>query len=691
MDETQVRMAIDVIKNNGLVEVRIIGDKVYSGYFKNVDKLIDALKPYNRENIYFVFNDIADGCYDRNQQECFQLSKNTTSDADITTRKWLLIDIDPTRPTGVGATDAEKKEARTVGLNVFKFMRDIGFSSPVSADSGNGFHLLYPIFLKNNDENTRLIRDVLQVLDMFFSTSKAKIDTSVFNASRITKLYGTFARKGKDSTDRPHRESRITKVPAEIKPTDISLLKKVSSMMPIPDEKSRWNSYGADQFDLDDFISKHGIQVKERSKYAGGEKYVLDHCLFDSTHTGKDAAIFRLDNGAIGYKCFHNSCSQRRWQDVRRMFEPRAYEYSARSGHQYGTKPEIKKAQAETKGEKFLEMSEIQDIDRSNLVYIRSHFEELDKKIIGFMKGELSIWTGNSSSGKSTVLGQVGLSSVNDGFNVLMYSGELRPNRVKKWLHLQAAGRQFTQPTEYENLFYVPNKYGALIDKWMDGHFFLYNNDYGSEYTQLLADVKERLRKGDIDVVILDNIMTLDLDELGTDMNVQQTSAVKSLSSLAKEFDVHIHVVAHPKKAKTLLRPDDISGSGNIRNLADNIFIVHRVNNDFIRQSNEYFGEAVASHYHDFNNVIEVAKNRDLGVQDYMTGLYFEIESKRMLNDKYENFVYGWQELDSSITVTTVTNREPVLPTIEFKANEKDFMKENVAELPFNIVDKLPF
>jgi len=690
MDETQVRLAIDLIKNNSLVEVRVIGDKVYSGYFKNTDKLIEALKPHHKDNIYFVFNDIADGCYDREQQECFRISKNTTSDVDITDRRWLLIDIDPTRPTGVSATNEEKADAREVGLKVFKFLRDIGFSSPISADSGNGFHLLYPIFLRNTSENTQLIREVLQVLDMFFSNDKARIDVSVFNASRITKLYGTSARKGINAPDRPHRESRITKAPKEIKPTDISLLRKVSAMLPKPDDKSRWNRYGADRFDIDDFIIKHGIPVKERSKYAGGEKYVLEHCLFDHTHTGKDAAIFKLDNGAIGYKCFHNSCSNYKWQDVRKMFEPGAYEYSSHKNKSYGVVPVVKKAQLEDKGEKFLEMSNIHDVDRSNIVYIRSHFDELDKKIIGFMKGELSIWTGNSSSGKSTLLGQLSLSSVNDGFGVLMYSGELRPHRVKNWLHLQAAGRQFTQPTEYENLYYVQKKHGELIDKWMDKKFYLYNNDYGSEYTQLLADLRERLNKKDIDVVVLDNIMTLDLDELGNEMNGQQTSAVKSLSALAKEYDVHIHVVAHPKKAKTLLRPDDISGTGNIRNLADNVFIVHRVNNDFIRQSNEYFGEAIASKYHDFNNVIEVAKNRDLGVQDYLVGLFFEIESKRMLNEPYENFVYGWQELDPSISVTSFTMPEIIPPTIEFKVNEKEFLKKE-EKLPFEQTDKLPF
>lgn len=680
-------MAMDVIKNNGLVEVRMFQNRrTYSGYFKNVDNLIKEVSHFKNDVLYFVFNDIDEACYSREQQEKIVQANVTTSDKDIAYRRWLLIDVDPKRPTGVSATEEEKQEARLVGLKVFNFLRDIGFTTPVSADSGNGFHLLYPIYLKNSDENTKLIKNVLEVLDVFFSNKEAEVDKTVFNASRITKLYGTSAKKGKDSASRPHRESRITKAPNEVKPTGISLLQKVAAMLPVPDEKNRWNRYGADSFDLDSFISEHNIKVSQTSNFTGGQKYVLEHCLFDHNHTGKDAAIFRLNNGAIGYKCFHNSCSGYKWQDVRKMFEPRAYEYTPRRQSAYSVKPQIKVAQAETKGEKFLEMSDIHDIDRSSLVYMRSHFEELDKKIIGFMKGELSIWTGNSSSGKSTVLGQVGLTAINDGYKVLMYSGELTPNRVKNWMHLQGAGRQFTQSTDYENMYYVPKRFSKLIDQWMDGNFFLYNNDYGSEYTQLLADIRERLSKGDVDTIILDNIMTLELDELGKDMNGQQTSAVKALSAMAKEFDVHIHVVAHPKKSKALLRPDDISGTGNIRNLADNVFIVHRVNNDFIRQSNEYFGEAVASHYHSYNNVIEVAKNRDLGVQDYMVGLYFEIESKRMLNEPFDNFVYGWQDLDESITITAPK-------PIELKPNIKEFKREKPVEveMPFNTTNRLPF
>lgn len=687
MNEASIRYTLDLMKPpNEVIEVRTVGQKTYSGYFRNIDNLIREIKPFQKDNIYFVLNEISEECYDREQQERMMLSKHTTSDNDIRARRWLLIDIDSKRASGVGATDEEKELSKKVGHKVYSFLRDIGFSSPISADSGNGYHLLYPIKLAPTPENAELIRNVLKVLDMYFSTDDAVVDTTVFNASRITKLYGTIARKGRDSTQRPHRESKIVKAPDEIKPTDISLLRKVADMLPKPEGRSRFNNYGTEQFSLDEFISKHGIKTSSVERYTGGTKYVLEQCLFDPNHKGKDAAIFQLDNGAIGYKCFHNSCSGHKWQDVRMMFEPNAYDRPTQRHEAFNTAPSVVKKQpqveTESKGEKFLQLSEIADPDKSKLVYMQSHIEELDKKIIGFLKGEVSMWSGANSSGKSTVLGQLCLNAINDGFKALMYSGELVPHRVKNWIQLQAAGRQFTKPTQYENLYYVPKNTSRLIDSWLNDKFFLYNNDYGNEYTQLIADLSERLEKGDIDMVVLDNLMTFDIDELASDENSRQTKVIKNISKLAKKYNVHIHIVAHPKKTTGFLRKNDISGSLNLSNIVDNVFIVHRVNNDFIRNTNEYFGNGEAVWMHTYSNIIETCKNRDIGVQDYFVGTYFERESKRFLNEKFGNFVYGWQELDSN--VATYTMPDPV-PTIEFKTSEFN------DDLPFHPIDKLPF
>ena len=168
---------------------------------------------------------------------------------------------------------------------------------------------------------------------------------------------------------------------------------------------------------------------------------------------------------------------------------------------------------------------------------------------------------------------------------------------------------------------------------------------YGSNYSQMYEDIEEQIVKEGLDMIVMDNIMTLNLDGDSFNANEAQTKAVQSLSDLAKKHSVHIILVAHPRKAASFLRAEDISGSGNIRNLADSIFIMHRCNKDFAVRSAEYLGEAEASRFEGFSNVLEIAKNRDFGIADVFVGLYFEVESKRFLNEPFENIIYGWQDL----------------------------------------------
>lgn len=149
------------------------------------------------------------------------------------------------------------------------------------------------------------------------------------------------------------------------------------------------------------------------------------------------------------------------------------------------------------------------------------------------------------------------------------------------------------------------------------------------------------IKKG-VNNIILDNLMAIDIFNLDGDKYGKQTSFVTKLTDLAKDKQVHIHLVAHPRKTTTFLRKGDIAGTGDISNLVDNVFIVHRVNNDFRAHARDFFTDEVASQYYRFSNVVEVCKNRDLGVMDYLVGLYFEAESKRFLNFEYENINYGW-------------------------------------------------
>ncbi len=657
--------AIDVFfPDDKLVEVRSFPTgrykKTLSGYFRNKSNLIEQLQKYPENTFYFVLNSIKDECYSREQNEQILDSKYTTSDKDISGINWLLIDVDPVRGTGISSDDEEKEEAKNVILQVYRYLKQMGFSRPVSADSGNGYHLLYKIDLTNTPECVELIKNVLLVLDMLFSNDRAEVDTSVFNPSRITKLYGTVARKGADTKERPHRDSHIVKKPKEIKPTSVALLQKVADVLPKPEPvQSYRKQYGDyERFDVRNFISKHGIQVKYEGRFSGGTKYVLEHCVFDPNHKAPDAAILERDDGNICYHCFHNSCQDKSWKDVRKLFEPSAYVSKGfndtrvvvtPSTSQSAVRTHFNGSQAHSQLEQqpnlpiFQKMSEIEKRDRSKIVTIPTGFTELDKRILGFNLGEMSVWSGGNGSAKSTVLNQIAIECVERGRRVAIFSGELTKYRVKEWIHLQAAGRQNTTLSNNGVSYWVKSNIAEKIDQWMDDRLFIYNNDWGFSVDGVMQSLEEHVLKHGTEVLILDNLMSLDMRAYGSDKNSNQTALVLKLSEFCKKFNVHIHFVCHPRKPQGFFRKYDVSGTADITNAADNVIMVHRVNNDYRINAKTFLGTQIANEYEKYTNILEVMKNRDLGVEDFLVGLYYEPESKRLLNQRHENKAYGWE------------------------------------------------
>jgi len=84
----------------------------------------------------------------------------------------------------------------------------------------------------------------------------------------------------------------------------------------------------------------------------------------------------------------------------------------------------------------FLTSTDIKPRDRSQIVSISTGLIELDKKIIGLNKGEVSCVSGLSGSAKSTWLSQLSLEVVSAGKKVALFSGELHESRVLEWLQL---------------------------------------------------------------------------------------------------------------------------------------------------------------------------------------------------------------------------------------------------------------
>ena len=662
MNEATIRQWYDIFKDNHeLVEIRVLDPntrKTYSGYFTDIETLLSAIKPYDKCALYFTLNKIDDACYSREQHDKISTKvKATTSDNEILSRKWCLIDVDCEKPSDTNSTNEEKELAKVVVNNVYKFLRDEGFEKPVICDSANGYHLLYKQDMQSTPANTEVMKKFLQVLDMYFSTEKVKIDCSTYNASRICKLYGTYSRKGSNTKDRPQRMSYILQVPTEVKITPNEYFEKVASYLPEPEKKDRFNNYGASSFDLDEFIKEHDIKVAKIEDGKDYRKYVLEECPFCSAHKAPDSALFKMKDGGYGFKCLHNSCSQYTFKDFRLKYDPQAYQrrdyrefqHKQRINSSY-KEPFTPAVETEDKGKKWLQMSEIKRVNIEDLMCIPTGYTELDKKIVGLFAGELSILSGGNASGKTSWLDCVALNAVQKGFKVGIWSGEMQDWRFQNWIIQIAAGKAFTKRKEgYDNLYYVPNSITEKISAWLDEKLFLYNNNYGNNFQQIFSDVKTLVEEKSVQLIIIDNLAALDIDSYDGEKYTKQTKFVIELKEFAKQKNIHILLVCHPRKQMTFLRKDSISGTADLTNISDKVFIIHRIGKDFEQKASEFLGNAKASELMDYDSIVEVAKDRQFGIVDYFAGMYYEQESRRLKNSIAEHIVYGWYDQPTQI------------------------------------------
>lgn len=698
MNEITIRQWYDTFKSGEeLVEVRIVDNaykRTYSGYFTDVNTLLNEIRKYDNCNIYFTLNAINPACYDREQHDRIVTKpKSTTSDNDIVGRDWILIDIDTKKPSDTNSTDEEKEMAKEVVNNVFKFLRDEGFEKPVVCDSGNGFHLLYKIAMKNSNENTTICKEFLQVLDMLFSNPNVEIDCTTHNASRVCKLYGTFSRKGSNTKKRPQRESKILRIPDEIKITPNEYFAKVAAMLPKPEQPSKSNYYSNEKFDLEAFLNKHHIAVRNIVRTSSFTKYILEECPFNSSHRAPDSAIFEMSNGGLGFKCLHSSCSQYTWKDFRLKFEPDAYDHKEYQRHEHKMQyyssqkkePFVPKKEDSAKGKKWLAMTDVQYVDMSKMASIPTGYKELDKKIIGLLLGDVTVLSGGSGAGKSSWIDCVALNAIQRGYKVGIWSGELQDFRFQSWINQIAAGKNYVCKREgFENYYYAPKNISNQISNWLEGKLFLYNNNYGSKWQQLFADVKELVDKEGVQLIVLDNLMALQIDNYEGDKYTQQTKFINDLKEYAKAKNVHVLLVCHPRKEGIFLRKESISGTADLTNLADSVFIIHRIGKDFEQRAGEFFGKDKVIPYLKYNSAIEVCKNRSMGVIDLLVGMYYEVESRRLKNEISENIVYGWQEQPAQLTFE---------PTPESDVSDLQDIYDNMSnQLPFGSeLQELPF
>jgi hypothetical protein len=166
--------------------VKVGRHRTVSGYFDCPEKLLEAALELERLRppaIYITLNPCNPALLARANNRLRFNADLTTGDVDILKRRWLLIDFDPKRPTGISSTELEHGRAITAACGAWDDLRG-RFGDPVVCDSGNGAHLLYPIDLPNSPEATGLVKNILAGAAAWSAPTDIEIDLNVFNAAR---------------------------------------------------------------------------------------------------------------------------------------------------------------------------------------------------------------------------------------------------------------------------------------------------------------------------------------------------------------------------------------------------------------------------------------------------------------------------------------------------------------------------
>ena len=316
--QSDVARATEIFMPLGSVkELRILTDEgMMSGFFDERRTLVQTAKMFSEDSavkaVYWGLNDIDPKTikYVTNDVGKRQFATRT---ANIASRKWILIDVDPIRLKGQNSTDAEKAEALRVTTAVQEFLRTLKWPEPLIVDSANGYHSIYPVTLPVGDSTT--IKEALRILSWKFSSQGAQVDTAVHDACRIVKVPGTVGRKGPDSAERPWRSSKLLSVPPISRRLSYVDLTSLRRYAPLPPPRISPITCKMSQGRLKDFFAQYASLFHvtgHRPLSNGSLHYYLNVCPFNdfaehSIHTARKTAIILSDTG-VGFKCFADQC-----------------------------------------------------------------------------------------------------------------------------------------------------------------------------------------------------------------------------------------------------------------------------------------------------------------------------------------------------------------------------------------------
>ncbi|XP_018592011.1 twinkle mtDNA helicase isoform X1 [Scleropages formosus] len=197
-----------------------------------------------------------------------------------------------------------------------------------------------------------------------------------------------------------------------------------------------------------------------------------------------------------------------------------------------------------------------------------TRFPELNKLLKGHRKGELTVFTGPTGSGKTTFISEFALDLCMQGVNTLWGSFEINNVRLAKIML-----KQFSMQRLEESL----QEYDIWADKFEDLPLYFMTFHGQQNIKTVLETMHHAVYLYDISHVVIDNLQfMMGQENISIDKFAIQDHIIGAFRTFATNNSCHVTLIIHPRKEEDDkdLQTASIFGSAKASQEADNVLIL---------------------------------------------------------------------------------------------------------------------
>ncbi|XP_029954819.1 twinkle mtDNA helicase [Salarias fasciatus] len=197
-----------------------------------------------------------------------------------------------------------------------------------------------------------------------------------------------------------------------------------------------------------------------------------------------------------------------------------------------------------------------------------TRFPELNRILKGHRKGELTVFTGPTGSGKTTFISELALDLCMQGVNTLWGSFEINNVRLAKIMLTQFAMQRLEEDLE---------RYDFWADKFEELPLYFMTFHGQQNIKTVLDTMQHAVYLYDINHVIIDNLQfMMGQENLSVDKFAVQDHIIGVFRKFATNSCCHVTLIIHPRKEEDdrELQTASIFGSAKASQEADNVLIL---------------------------------------------------------------------------------------------------------------------